>query len=156
MNTVSFIVASATLETMKSNNLIFSLSVLGLVALFLALRNADQLDTLTETIDQIQQNIAHRGIRGLAGVNNTIILADLLKLVNTSGLQGEYLKFVIDFLHLHMYNLPSESELQQLIEVVKEIQDKNLGSSLSGSSGDFLSKFSKGPGSSGVGGGATV
>ena len=134
---------------MKPNNFLFSLSLIGIAALIMALQNSHQLDTLTETVNQIQQNLANRRV-GLAGMNNATQLADLLRIVNLSGLNRDYLKFLVDFLHLNMYSLPTEEELQQLIDVIREIQAKNPGSTPPSNFGNLFPK------AGGAGGGTAV
>jgi len=71
-------------------------------------------------------------------------LVDALKVVNASALRGQYLNFVIETLVHHQNNLPTIQELNSLIQVLTELQNK-------GAELKFTAEFISGLGGNGPG-----
>ena len=141
---------------MKHNNFIFGLMVLGIVSIFISLNNAAQLDALAAALNDVQANINNRANQAV-GNNNNVQVVDLLNLlrqINQSGLGAESVRFLFDFLHLNLHNLPTQNELQQLIDVLRNMERPDPdGSGGPGRLGDYLSKYGRrGPGPDGSGG----
>ena len=141
---------------MKHNNFIFGLMVLGIVSIFISLNNAAQLDALAAALNDVQANINNRANQAV-GNNNNVQVVDLLNLlrqINQSGLGAESVRFLFDFLHFNLHNLPTQNELQQLIDVLRNMERPDPdGSGGPGRLGDYLSKYGRrGPGPDGSGG----
>jgi len=126
------------------NNVMLNLTFLTIVALIISLVNANEIDTLTESINNVQLAIRQRQGTGL---RNVTLISDLITAINNSGLHPDSIRFLVNFIHANLNSLPTLDELGNLIKVLKELET-NMAKSDSGFSGmaDYLSKFGKGPG----------
>ena len=121
-------------------------SLLTVVAIVFTLGNTHHIDLLGEAIENIEARMNERTNL------DAITLTDLLNIINQSGLHPDSVRFLVDFLHTHLQNLPTEEEINRLIEILREVERK-LASSESGVSrsiGDYINKYTdRGPGPSG-------
>ena len=127
------------------NNLNIGLIILLAFLTGVTLTNLSQIDSLQASVNELEATIAainanHQNPRGgLAGVNQTLLLGELLNTVNTSGLNPDGMRFITDFIHLHLGNLPTNDEIVELIRILKDIAKKSSGSS--STFPDFITKY---------------
>jgi len=142
---------------MKNNTIIIYVSILTVVAIVFTLGNTHHIDLLRDAIENIEARM--NGRNGLHNNLDAILLTDLLNIINQSGLHPDSVRFLVDFVHTHLQNLPTEDEINRLIEVLREVERK-LASSESGASrsiGDYINKYTdRGPGPSGGSAGTPV
>ena len=142
---------------MKSfgNQFPIGVALLLTLSLVLSLSNAASIDSLQADLENVMRT--PRTPTGV-GIDQTILLSELLQLILDSNLQPDSSRFIVDFIHLHLGDLPTVNQINDMIEILKKIEQQtaNSGSSIP----DFLSKLSKGnppgPGGSGAGAGVVV
>lgn len=128
---------------MKNNNFLLYITILAIVSIAFSLGNSHELDQLRQVLDTIQANMELRA----QGGNQTsfTILTELLRIINDSNLQPDSIRFLFEYLFIHLNNLPTVSEFQDLVTVIIELESK-MGSGGFDSFADYLSKHGGPPG----------
>lgn len=142
---------------MKNNNFIIGISIITLATLIISLSNSNQVDILGDALINLEAELARRDL--LPSDDNVMQLSDLVLLVIHSELHPDSMRFIMDFIQIHIANLPTVDEIQNLIDVLKQLESQLAkGDSSFNNMGDFLSKYGKGcgPGLDGGASGAAI
>ena len=122
-----------------------------LVSLILSLGNSFLVEDLAEAIDNIENSIRSRNM--LPTDVNVIHYSDLVRMVSDSGLHPDAIKFIMDFINLHLANLPTQEEIQNLINVMKKLESKLAMDDYN--IANYITKHMKGPNGPGPDAGAS-
>ena len=107
-----------------------------------------EIDALQQAINEITNRPRNPGDH-----DQTALLLQLLREINNSGLSVDSIRFLVDFLNIHLGNLPTVEKIQRLIEIIKEIEAKGkfVGGPSDNPTADWLNKFTKpGGGAAGI------
>ena len=110
--------------------------------------NCETIDELRLLVNELRHALTIRGVS--LDTRPGELLNQLLLIVNSSGLSPDSTRFLMDFIRLHAANLPTVEEINNIIEILKKIEnhasEKNVGDI-----GDYLSKYFDKDGNNGGG-----